>query len=188
MSGLIFALIVIAVFWALAYFAAPLWLWTGAVALAWCRWLALPTRRPRSPGSCSGAGGAAQRPSAAPYARHRPSAWVGSAKCCHPSPRPSASPSTPATPGGMRTCSPGAPTGRSSWPRRPPNLSDEEQAFLDGPVEEFCKSLDDWQITHELYDLPPAAWELIRKHRFFGMIIPKQYGGLASRPSPTPRW
>ena len=59
-----------------------------------------------------------------------------------------------------------------------PQLSDEEQAFVDGPVEEFCGMLDDWQITHELNDLPRKAWDFIREHRFFGMIIPKEYGGL----------
>ncbi|HEX7339374.1 MAG TPA: acyl-CoA dehydrogenase [Rhodanobacteraceae bacterium] len=59
-----------------------------------------------------------------------------------------------------------------------PELSVEEQAFLDGPVEELCAMIDDWQITHELGDLPPAVWEFIKKNKFFGMIIPKQYGGL----------
>ncbi|HEV7778502.1 MAG TPA: acyl-CoA dehydrogenase [Luteibacter sp.] len=59
-----------------------------------------------------------------------------------------------------------------------PELSVEEQAFLDGPVEELCGMIDDWQITHELADLPPNVWEFIKKNRFFGMIIPKTYGGL----------
>jgi acyl-CoA dehydrogenase len=59
-----------------------------------------------------------------------------------------------------------------------PELSVEEQAFMDGPVEELCGMIDDWQITHELADLPPNVWEFIKKNRFFGMIIPKQYGGL----------
>ncbi|GLQ88121.1 acyl-CoA dehydrogenase [Dyella flagellata] len=59
-----------------------------------------------------------------------------------------------------------------------PELSVEEKAFLDGPVEQLCGMLDDWQITHELADLPPEVWEFIKKHKFFGMIIPKQYGGL----------
>lgn len=57
-------------------------------------------------------------------------------------------------------------------------LREAEQAFLDGPVEELCRMLDDWQITHELNDLPPAVWAFIKKHRFFGMIIPETYGGL----------
>ena len=59
-----------------------------------------------------------------------------------------------------------------------PELSVEEQAFLDGPVEELCAMVDDWKITHELADLPPEIWDFLRKHRFFGMIIPKKYGGL----------
>ena len=58
-----------------------------------------------------------------------------------------------------------------------PTLSGEERAFLDGPVEELCAMLDDWQITHELHDLPPAAWQYIKDQGFLGMIIPKQYGG-----------
>ena len=56
-------------------------------------------------------------------------------------------------------------------------LSKEEQAFLDGPVNTLCEMLDDWKITHELQDLPTAVWDYIKKERFFGMIIPKQYGG-----------
>jgi len=59
-----------------------------------------------------------------------------------------------------------------------PRLSEEEQAFLDGPVETLCRMLDSWEITHERNDLPPAAWQFIKDNRFFGMIIPKQYGGL----------
>lgn len=57
-------------------------------------------------------------------------------------------------------------------------LSAEEQAFLDGPVEELCAMLDDWKINWELRDLPPEVWAFIKQNRFFGMIIPKQYGGL----------
>lgn len=57
-------------------------------------------------------------------------------------------------------------------------LSDEEQRFLDGPVEELCGMVDDWEITHTLKDLPPEVWEFIKKNRFFGMVIPKRYGGL----------
>ncbi len=57
-------------------------------------------------------------------------------------------------------------------------LSAEEQAFLDGPVEEFCAMLDDWKITWELRDLPPQAWVYLKEKRFFAMILPKDYGGL----------
>jgi acyl-CoA dehydrogenase len=59
-----------------------------------------------------------------------------------------------------------------------PKLSDEEQAFLDGPCEELCRMLDDWDISHERGDMPPEVWRFIKDHKFFAMIIPKQYGGL----------
>lgn len=59
-----------------------------------------------------------------------------------------------------------------------PQLTAEEQAFLDGPCEQLCRMVDDWQITHELADLPPEMWEFIKREKFFGMIIPKRYGGL----------
>ena len=58
-----------------------------------------------------------------------------------------------------------------------PQLSEEEQAFLDGPVEQLCEMLDEWQITHDLKDLPPEIWQFIKENGFFGLIIPKQYGG-----------
>jgi acyl-CoA dehydrogenase len=59
-----------------------------------------------------------------------------------------------------------------------PQLSAEEQAFLDGPVEELCRMVNDWEITHVHADLPPELWAFIKEHRFFGMIVPRQYGGL----------
>ena len=58
-----------------------------------------------------------------------------------------------------------------------PPLSAEERAFLDGPVEELCRRLDDWDI-YQRRDLPPEIWDFIKRERFFGMIIPKEYGGL----------
>ncbi|MGH8678947.1 MAG: acyl-CoA dehydrogenase family protein, partial [Burkholderiales bacterium] len=59
-----------------------------------------------------------------------------------------------------------------------PKLTPEEQAFLDGPVEELCRMCDDWQITHELNDLPPQVWKYIKDQGFLGMIIPREFGGL----------
>ncbi len=59
-----------------------------------------------------------------------------------------------------------------------PRLTEEEQAFLDGPVEEVCRMVDDWQVTHELADLPKEVWDTLIERRFFAMIIPKKYGGL----------
>lgn len=73
-------------------------------------------------------------------------------------------------------------SGKPDWNqllRQPvPQLSIEERAFLDGPVEELCRMTNDWEITHELADLPPPMWEFLKKNKFFGMIIPKEYGGL----------
>lgn len=57
-------------------------------------------------------------------------------------------------------------------------LSEEEHAFLDGPVEILCAMLHDWEITHVHQDLPPEVWAFIKQHRFCGIIIPKSYGGL----------
>ncbi|HEX4858153.1 MAG TPA: acyl-CoA dehydrogenase [Usitatibacteraceae bacterium] len=54
----------------------------------------------------------------------------------------------------------------------------EEQAFIDGPVEELCSMVNEWQVTQELYDLPPHVWQFIKDKGFLGMIIPKEYGGL----------
>jgi len=72
--------------------------------------------------------------------------------------------------------------GRPDWHKllavAAPTLTDEEQAFLDGPVETLCGMLDDWEITHERNDLPPAVWDFIKANGFFAMIIPKAYGGL----------
>lgn len=59
-----------------------------------------------------------------------------------------------------------------------PELSEAEQAFIEGPVEELCKMLKPWKNNHELADLPPEVWAFLKEHRFFGMIIPAEYGGL----------
>jgi acyl-CoA dehydrogenase len=60
----------------------------------------------------------------------------------------------------------------------PPRLTAEEQAFLDGPCEELCRMIDDWDITHRRADMPPEMWDYIKAKGFFAMIIPKKYGGL----------
>ena len=59
-----------------------------------------------------------------------------------------------------------------------PQLSEEEQAFLDGPCEELGRMNDEWQVTHSLQDLSPETWKYLRSKGFFAMIIPKRYGGL----------
>ena len=178
MSGFIFALVVIAVLWALAYVAAPLWAWTVAVGLAlladgwlchtaptvgWIVFAVLalllnirPLRRMLVTDHVLG--------------------WFRKVL------PPISETERIAIDAGNTWWDADLFTGRPDWRKLlatpAAKLTDEEQAFLDGPVQEFCASLDDWHITHDLQDLPPAAWEQIRKHRFFGMIIPKQYGGL----------
>ncbi len=73
-------------------------------------------------------------------------------------------------------------SGRPDWNKLlampAPDVTKEERAFIDGPVQELCERLDDWSITHELQDLPPDIWEFMRKSQLFGIIIPKRYGGL----------
>ncbi|MGA9963054.1 MAG: acyl-CoA dehydrogenase [Azonexus sp.] len=59
-----------------------------------------------------------------------------------------------------------------------PKLTAAEQSFMDNEVEEACRLVDDWKVTHELYDLPNEAWRYIKDKGFLGMIIPKKYGGL----------
>lgn len=77
-------------------------------------------------------------------------------------------------------------TGNPDWSKllavAPATLTAEEQAFLEGPVNELCAMLDEWKISWELRDLPPEVWAFVKKHRFFGMIIPKEFGGLGFSP------
>ncbi|MBA5763379.1 acyl-CoA dehydrogenase [Vibrio sp. 404] len=72
--------------------------------------------------------------------------------------------------------------GKPDWNKlqqiKAPKLSAEEKAFLDGPVEEVCAMVNDYQVTHELADLPPQVWQFLKEHKFFAMIIKKEYGGL----------
>ncbi len=72
--------------------------------------------------------------------------------------------------------------GKPDWQKlqniTPSKLTEEEQAFLDGPVNEVCAMINDYQITHELADLPPEIWQYLKDNKFFAMIIKKQYGGL----------
>ncbi len=58
-----------------------------------------------------------------------------------------------------------------------PTLTAEEQAFLDGPVEKMCSMIDDFKFW-QTREMPPEAWDFLKKNKFLGMIIPKEYGGL----------
>jgi len=59
-----------------------------------------------------------------------------------------------------------------------PVLTPEEQSFLDNECETLCAMINDWEITHDRADLPPEVWQYLKDHKFFGMIIPKDFGGL----------
>ena len=167
---------------ALAYHRANALAWSvalaaGAAALTW------GTRAPPGAGRRGvGRGGALRRllggEAAAPRGRSRGPSSASTRRSCRRSRRPSRRRSTPAASGGTRTCSRASPTGRSCSPIPAPKLTAEEQAFVDGPVEELCGMLDEWDITHERMDLPPEAWKFIREKGFLGIIIPKSYGGL----------
>ncbi len=73
-------------------------------------------------------------------------------------------------------------TGDPDWEKlrrvAAPRLSEEEQAFLDGPCRDLCSMIDDWRVNYQTAALPHDAWDLMRQKGFFGMIIPKSYGGL----------
>ncbi len=71
--------------------------------------------------------------------------------------------------------------GNPEWPQlmhQPkPQLTAEEQAFIEGPVEQLCLMLDDWEIVQRSHNLSEETWKLLREQGFFAMIIPKEYGG-----------
>ena len=73
-------------------------------------------------------------------------------------------------------------SGRPDWSKltaiRPLTLSAEEQAFLDGPTEQVCSMINDWEARHNLADLSPEVWQFLKDNRFFGMLIAKEHGGL----------
>ncbi|HEX2859085.1 MAG TPA: acyl-CoA dehydrogenase [Alphaproteobacteria bacterium] len=72
-------------------------------------------------------------------------------------------------------------SGKPNWNRlldfkvRP--LDEDEQAFMDGPVNDLCAMLHDWEINQQR-DLPKNVWKFIKDKKFLGMIIPREYGGL----------
>ena len=57
-------------------------------------------------------------------------------------------------------------------------LTPEEQAFLDGPTDELCRMLSDWQMRHTEREVPREVWDFVKKHGFLGMLISKEHGGL----------
>lgn len=59
-----------------------------------------------------------------------------------------------------------------------PSLTKEEKAFLAGPVNTLCSMIDNWEITHHRKTIPDEMWDFLKQNKFFGIIIPKEYGGL----------
>jgi len=59
-----------------------------------------------------------------------------------------------------------------------PELTEDEEYFLEHEVEQLCAMVDDWEVTHVRQDLSPEAWQFLKDKGFFGMIIPREYGGL----------
>ncbi|WP_336365668.1 acyl-CoA dehydrogenase [Marinobacter sp. C2H3] len=73
-------------------------------------------------------------------------------------------------------------TGRPDWYRllnqRHTGLSEEEQAFVDNQCTHAVSLCNAWNTAVERADLPEPLWDYLKKEKFFGMIIPKEYGGL----------
>jgi len=73
-------------------------------------------------------------------------------------------------------------SGRPDWDHlmkiRKLTLTPEEQDFLDGPVNELCEMIDDWDTRHNRADMPPEVWAFMKEKGFFGMLISKEHGGL----------
>lgn len=72
----------------------------------------------------------------------------------------------------------GTPRWKNLFSQKKPELTVEELQFLDTKVNKLCEMLDDWKITQKDLDLPKAVWDYLKKEKFFGLIIPKEYGGL----------
>ncbi len=72
--------------------------------------------------------------------------------------------------------------GRPQWDKlnsmKSYEMTAAEKAFLAGPVETLCRMIDDWTVRTQDHDLPPAVWQFMKDHGFFGMIIPTAFGGL----------
>ena len=73
-------------------------------------------------------------------------------------------------------------TGNPDWEKLldsgKPELTEKDQTFLDGPVEELCQMVDSWKLHFSEADIPEDVLAHIKKHKFLGMIIPEEYGGL----------
>ncbi len=73
-------------------------------------------------------------------------------------------------------------SGKPNWNKllsaAKPEVTEEEQAFLDGPVNELSRMSDAWKINHDWSIIPDHIIKYVLENGFLGMIIPKKYGGL----------
>ncbi|MGS0726583.1 acyl-CoA dehydrogenase, partial [Shewanella sp. 0m-11] len=60
-------------------------------------------------------------------------------------------------------------------------LSNDEQAFLDGPVATLLAMVDDFEIQRSKH-LPDNILNFLKENKFFSLIIPKSFGGLEFSP------
>ena len=72
-------------------------------------------------------------------------------------------------------------TGRPNWSElralSPLNLTEEEKFVLNGPVEELCRRTEDFDIRFRKKEIPHELWEFMKKHKLFGLRVPKSRGG-----------
>ncbi len=77
-------------------------------------------------------------------------------------------------------------TGKPNWQTllayKTPSLSAKEQAFVDNQVTTLCNMLNNWDILSQSRDLPNDVWAYLKKEKFFGLMIPENYGGLGFSP------
>ncbi len=77
-------------------------------------------------------------------------------------------------------------SGKPDWKKLravpPITLSEEEKAFLEGPTNEFCRIINDWEVRHNKHEIPDHIWDFAKKHGFLGMLISKEHGGLGFSP------
>lgn len=71
----------------------------------------------------------------------------------------------------------GTPDWKKLFELKKPELTAEELAYINGPVEELCQMLNRVAIN-KAGDLPKEVWDFLKKNKFFGLELPKEYGGL----------
>ena len=77
-------------------------------------------------------------------------------------------------------------SGKPDWSKLraipPMSLSKEEQDFIDGPVDELCRMINDWDIRYVKREVPENIWDFVKRKGFLGMLISKEHGGLGFSP------